>query len=214
MQIKVMRQILEWNEDVSSKVRSILQEKNIYMVNVMGSPGAGKTTFIVNLIKYLRDKGISSGVIEGDIEGTIDAERIQKEGFPVVQLNTEGACHIEAKSIENILPYFDLDKLNMIFVENIGNLVCPAEFDIGENLRIALLSIPEGDDKVVKYPLMFSKADALVLTKYDMIKYFNFNEDEVRNQTLLRNPNSQIFKINSLEKGEAKAFVEWLVRKI
>ena len=119
MQIKVMRQILEWNEDVSNKVRSLLQEKNVYMINVMGSPGAGKTTFIVNLIKYLRDRGINSGVIEGDIEGTIDAERIQKEEFPVVQLNTEGACHIEAKSIENILPYFDLDKINMIFVENI-----------------------------------------------------------------------------------------------
>ena len=208
-----MRQILEWNEDVSSKVRSILQEKNIYMVNVMGSPGAGKTTFIVNLIKYLRDKGISSGVIEGDIEGTIDAERIQKEGFPVVQLNTEGACHIEAKSIENILPYFDLDKLNMIFVENIGNLVCPAEFDIGENLRIALLSIPEGDDKVVKYPLMFIKANAVVLNKYDMAKYFNFNDGKVEDQLGERNKEAEVFKVDSTDESEIQPFAEWLIKK-
>ena len=196
MQIKVMRQILEWNEDVSSKVRSILQEKNIYMVNVMGSPGAGKTTFIVNLIKYLRDKGISSGVIEGDIEGTIDAERIQKEGFPVVQLNTEGACHIEAKSIENI-----------------GNLVCPAEFDIGENLRIALLSIPEGDDKVVKYPLMFIKANAVVLNKYDMAKYFNFNDGKVEDQLGERNKEAEVFKVDSTDESEIQPFAEWLIKK-
>ena len=184
------------------------------MINIMGSPGAGKTTFILNLINELKKKDVRVAVIEGDIEGTIDAKRIQDEGIPVVQLNTQGACHIEAMSIKNIINKFDLNELDLIIVENIGNLVCPAEFEIGEVLKVALLSIPEGDDKVVKYPLMFSKADALVLTKYDMIKYFNFNEDEVRNQTLLRNPNSQIFKINSLEKGEAKAFVEWLVRKI
>ena len=213
MQIKVMRQILEWNEDVSNKVRSFRQEKNVYMINVMGSPGAGKTTFIVNLIKYLRDRGINSGVIEGDIEGTIDAERIQKEEFPVVQLNTEGACHIEAKSIENILPYFDLDKINMIFVENIGNLVCPAEFDIGENLRIALLSIPEGDDKVVKYPLMFIKANAVVLNKYDMAKYFNFNDGKVEEELWERNKEAEVFKIDSTDESEIQPFAEWLIKK-
>ena len=183
------------------------------MINVMGSPGAGKTTFIVNLIKYLRDRGINSGVIEGDIEGTIDAERIQKEQFPVVQLNTEGACHIEAKSIENILPYFDLDKINMIFVENIGNLVCPAEFDIGENLRIALLSIPEGDDKVVKYPLMFIKANAVVLNKYDMAKYFNFNDGKVEEELEERNKEAEVFKIDSTDESEIQPFAEWLIKK-
>lgn len=213
MKIKVMRQILEWNEDVSSNVRSLLQEKNVYMVNVMGSPGAGKTTFIINLIKYLRERGINSGVIEGDIEGTIDAEAIQKEDFPVVQLNTAGACHIEAKSIENILPHFNLDKLNMIFVENIGNLVCPAEFDIGENLRIALLSIPEGDDKVVKYPLMFIKANAVVLNKYDMVKYFNFNDKKVVEQLGERNKEADVFKLDSRDELAIKPFAEWLIKK-
>ena len=214
MEIKVVRQILEWNEDCHKEVQDMLSEKNVKLINIMGSPGAGKTTFILNLINYLKEKNIKVGVIEGDIEGTIDSKKIQDEGIPVVQLNTQGACHIEAMSIKNIISDFNLDELDLIVVENIGNLVCPAEFDIGEVLKVALLSVPEGDDKVVKYPLMFSKADALLITKYDMIKYFKFNEDEVREQTLIRNPNSKIFKINSLEKSATKEFTEWLIKKI
>ena len=213
MEIKVVRQILEWNEDCHKEVQDMLSEKNVKLINIMGSPGAGKTTFILNLISCLKEKNINVGVIEGDIEGTIDAKKIQDEGIPVVQLNTQGACHIEAMSIKNIISDFNLDELDLIIVENIGNLVCPAEFDIGEVLKVALLSIPEGDDKVVKYPLMFSKADSLILTKYDMIRYFKFNEDEVKEQTLLRNPNSKIFKINSLEEGATKEFTEWLIKK-
>ena len=214
MQIKVVRQILEWNKDCHKEVQEELYNKNVKMINVMGSPGAGKTTFILNLIEELKSKDLRVGVIEGDIEGTIDAKKIQDAGIPVVQLNTQGACHIEAMSIKNIIEDFNLDELDILIVENIGNLVCPAEFDIGEVLKVALLSVPEGDDKVVKYPLMFSKADALVITKYDMIKYFKFNDDEVREQTLIRNPNSKIFKINSLEKSATKEFTEWLIKKI
>ena len=198
MQIKVVRQILEWNEDCHKEVQEALMNKNVKMINVMGSPGAGKTTFILNLIEELKSKDLRVGVIEGDIEGTIDAKKIQDAGIPVVQLNTQGACHIEAMSIKNIIEDFNLDELDILIVENIGNLVCPAEFDIGEVLKVALLSVPEGDDKVVKYTLMFLNADELVITKYDMIKYFKFNDDEVREQTLIRNPNSKIFKINSL----------------
>lgn len=212
MEIKVVRQILEWNEDCHNEVKEQLQEQGVRLVNIMGSPGAGKTTFILNLIKELREKGIRVGVIEGDIEGTIDAKKMQDAGIPVVQLNTEGACHIEAMSIKNIIPDFNLNELDMLIVENIGNLVCPAEFDIGDTLKVALLSIPEGDDKVVKYPLMFTKSDALVLTKYDMIKYFQFNEQEVKKQVLLRNPNSKLFTVNSLIDGELKCFVEWLIK--
>ena len=214
MQIKVVRQILEWNEDCHKEVQEALMNKNVKMIDVMGSPGAGKTTFILNLIEELKSKDLRVGVIEGDIEGTIDAKKIQDAGIPVVQLNTQGACHIEAMSIKNIIEDFNLDELDILIVENIGNLVCPAEFDIGEVLKVALLSVPEGDDKVVKYPLMFLKADALVITKYDMIKYFKFNDDEVREQTLIRNPNSKIFKINSLEKSATKEFTEWLIKKI
>ena len=122
----------------------------------------------------------------------------------------DGACHIEAMSIKNILPQFNLEDLDLIIVENIGNLVCPAEFDIGESLKIALLSIPEGDDKVEKYPLMFTRADALVLTKYDLLPYFEFDEDRVEKNTLLRNSESKIFKVNSTEEGSLINFTKWL----
>ena len=147
MEIKVMHQIMEWNDDVSDEVKAKLAEHKICLVNVMGSPGAGKTSLLVSVIGRLREK-YRIGVIEGDIAGQIDAEKIDALGLPVVQLDTDGACHIEAESIRHILPEFPLDSLDVLFVENIGNLVCPAEFNIGESFRVALLSVPEGDDKV------------------------------------------------------------------
>jgi len=154
MQIKVVRQILEWNEDISQKISALMAEKNVFMINLMGSPGAGKTSLITALASTL-GKQYRIGVIEGDIAGKIDAERMAELGLPVVQLNTDGACHIEAMSIEASLQHLDLDAIDVLIVENIGNLVCPAEFDLGEDLRLAMLSIPEGDDKVEKYPLLF-----------------------------------------------------------
>lgn len=214
MEIKVVRQILEWNADCHEEVKNNLSDNGVKLINIMGSPGAGKTTFILNLINELKEKNIRVGVIEGDIEGTIDAVKIKEVGIPVVQLNTQGACHIEAMSIKNIIPEFQLENLDLLIVENIGNLVCPAEFEIGETLKIALLSIPEGDDKVVKYPLMFTKADALVITKYDMAKYFEFDEVQLEKEVKLRNSNSQIFKVNSREKGEVKGFTNWLVKRL
>lgn len=210
MEIKVVKQIMEWNENCHSELQEYLKEKNVTMINIMGSPGAGKTTFILNLIDELKKEGIKVGVIEGDIAGQIDAEKMAERNIPVVQLNTDGACHIEAMSIKNILPQFNLEDLDLIIVENIGNLVCPAEFDIGESLKIALLSIPEGDDKVEKYPLMFTRADALVLTKYDLLPYFEFDEDRVEKNTLLRNSESKIFKVNSTEEGSLINFTKWL----
>ena len=163
----MVKQILEWNEDRSNAIKERLAKNGVYLINVMGSPGAGKTSVILELLQRLRPR-YRVGVIEGDIAGQIDAEKINALGVPVVQLHTDGACHIEAMSIQHILDYFDLDRLDVIFVENIGNLVCPAEFNIGEDLRLAILSVPEGDDKVDKYPLMFATTDGLLLNKYDM----------------------------------------------
>lgn len=214
MEIKVVRQILEWNEDCHKEVQKTLNDNNVKMINIMGSPGAGKTTFILGLIDELKRSGIKVGVIEGDIAGKIDAEKMAERGIPVVQLNTDGACHIEAMSIKNILPQFDLDDLDLIIIENIGNLVCPAEFDIGESLKVALLSIPEGDDKVEKYPLMFTRADALVLTKYDLINYFEFNEERVERNALIRNDELKLFKVNSKNEDDIKEFKNWLISKI
>ncbi len=213
MEIKVVHQILEWNEDCSDGIKADLKEKKVCLINVMGSPGAGKTSIITSVIGKLSGK-YDIGVIEGDIAGQIDAEKMKSLGVPVVQLNTDGMCHIEAMSIKNILPDFDLDKLDIIFVENIGNLVCPAEFNIGESFRVALLSIPEGDDKVEKYPLMFQTTDALVLNKYDMIRYFDFDEQRVTANALDVNPDVEIFKVSNKTGEGMDEFVAWLERKI
>ena len=196
MEIKVLHQVMDWNEDVSEEVKGTLAEHHICMVNVMGSPGAGKTSMITALIGKLR-VSFRVGVIEGDIAGQVDAERIASLGVPAVQLNTDGACHIEAMSIQHILPELPLEDLDVIFVENIGNLVCPAEFRIGESLRITILSIPEGDDKVEKYPLMFTDTDCLALNKYDMLPYFDFDEERVLANYGTVNPGAPLFRISS-----------------
>ena len=196
MEINVLHQVMDWNEDVSEEVKETLSAHHICMINVMGSPGAGKTSLITSLIDKLR-KHWRVGVIEGDIAGQVDAERIAGLGIPAVQLNTDGACHIEAMSIRHILPELPLNDLDVIFVENIGNLVCPAEFRIGESLRITILSIPEGDDKVEKYPLMFTDTDCLVLNKYDMMPYFDFDEKRVLANYETVNPGAPLFRISS-----------------
>lgn len=213
MEIKIVKQIMEWNEDVSNEVKDLLAEKKICMINVMGSPGAGKTSLIKEIIHCLRDE-FRIGVIEGDIAGKIDADAIDSMGIPVVQLQTDGACHIEAMSIQHMLPMFDLDQLDVLIVENIGNLVCPAEFNIGEDFRVAILSVPEGDDKVEKYPLMFTTADALVINKYDMQPYFEFSRERVEQNTRDMNPNVSVFPLSSrTQEGEAE-FMDWLRQKI
>lgn len=213
MEIKVVKQILAWNEDVSRQVKDELSAKKVCLVNVMGSPGAGKTSLITHVIKQLGEK-YRIGVIEGDIAGQIDAEKIGAMGIPVVQLNTEGACHIEAMSIQHMLPMFQLEALDVLFVENIGNLVCPAEFNIGEDLRVAILSVPEGDDKVAKYPLMFEMTDALVMNKYDMKPYFDFDDERVETDARDLNPDVDVFRV-STKTGEGGAeFLTWLSDKI
>ena len=213
MEIKVMHQIMEWNEDVSDAVKAELAEHRVCLVNVMGSPGAGKTSMIVELINRLRDR-YRIGVIEGDIAGQVDADKIHAMGIPVVQLDTDGACHIEAMSIQQLLKEFSLPDLDVVFVENIGNLVCPAEFNIGENVRVALLSVPEGDDKVVKYPLMFATTDALVLNKYDMRQYFEFDDAKVEADARGVNPNVNVFRVSSRTGDGLDELVEWISKKV
>lgn len=213
MEIKVLHQIMDWNEDVSQEVKDRLKENKICLINIMGSPGAGKTTLITSLIVALREQ-LRIGVIEGDIAGQVDAERIAQLGIPTVQLNTDGACHIEAMSIREIINDLPLDDLDIIFVENIGNLVCPAEFRIGETLRINLLSIPEGDDKVEKYPLMFTDTDCLVLNKYDMLTHFDFNEERVVSNYHTVNPDAPLFCVSSRSKEGISELAEFISQKI
>ena len=213
MEIKIVKQILEWNEDCSNEIKKELKEKRVCLINVLGSPGAGKTSLIMKLIEHLKDV-YRIGVIEGDIAGQIDAEKIDRLGLPVVQLQTDGACHIEAMSIRHILPMFQLEDLDVLFVENIGNLVCPAEFNIGENFRIAMLSVPEGDDKVEKYPLMFATSEALVIHKADMLPYFEFDRARVKEKATDVNPRLTVFEVSSRTEEGLEDFLVWLKKKI
>ena len=213
MEINIVQQILEWNEDVRDAVKATLSAKKVCLVNVMGSPGAGKTSLITDIINRLRDT-LRIGVIEGDIAGAIDADKIDKMGIPVVQLQTDGACHIEAMSIQHMLSFFDLENIDVLFVENIGNLVCPAEFNIGEDFRVAILSVPEGDDKVEKYPLMFATTDALVMNKYDMLPYFEFDDKRVEQNVLDLNGKAKVFRVSTKTGEGAAEFASWLSERI
>ena len=213
MEIKVMHQVMAWNEDVSDAVKAELAKHRVCLVNVMGSPGAGKTTTLISLIDRLRDR-YRIGVIEGDIAGQIDADTIHGLGIPVTQIDTDGACHIEAMSIQKMLPEYDLENLDIIFVENIGNLVCPAEFNIGEHFRLALLSIPEGDDKVEKYPLMFATSQALAMNKYDLKDYFDFDDTRVEKAARGVNPDINIFRVSSRDGSGLDDLAAWISKKV
>ena len=213
MEIKVMHQVMAWNEDVSDAVKAELATHRVCLINVMGSPGAGKTTTLISLIDRLRDR-YRIGVIEGDIAGQIDADTIHELGIPVTQIDTDGACHIEAMSIQKMLPEYDLENLDIIFVENIGNLVCPAEFNIGEHFRLALLSIPEGDDKVEKYPLMFATSQALAMNKYDLKDYFDFDDTRVEKAARGVNPDISIFRVSSRDGSGLDDLAAWISKKV
>ena len=213
MEIKVMHQVMAWNEDVSDAVKAELSSHRVCLINVMGSPGAGKTTTLISLIDRLRDR-YRIGVIEGDIAGQIDADTIHALGIPVTQIDTDGACHIEAMSIQKMLPEFDLDSLDILFVENIGNLVCPAEFNIGESFRLALLSIPEGDDKVEKYPLMFATSQALALNKYDLKDYFDFDDGRVERAARGVNPDITLFRVSSRDGSGLDELAGWIAQRV
>jgi hydrogenase nickel incorporation protein HypB len=199
MDIKVIKQVIEDSRDCSDDIKDILKSKKVYLINVMGSPGTGKTSVIIELINSLKSR-YNIAVVEGDIAGKVDAEKIDALGISVVQLNTEGACHIEPLSIKNILQYFDLNEIDIIFVENVGNLVCPAEYDIGADLKLAILSIPEGDDKIEKYPLLFTEADITILNKYDMLQHFEFDHNKVEEDIIALNPKSNIFRVSTRTK--------------
>lgn len=207
MEIRVMDRVLAANDAWASENRKFLKENGIKMVNLIGSPGAGKTTLLERTIDHLKEH-IKIGVIEGDIATTKDAKRIQKKGIPVYQINTGTACHLDANLVNVAIKDIHKDnKLKLIMVENIGNLVCPAEFDIGEDAKIAVLSVTEGDDKVEKYPLLFSEAEVLIVSKAGLLQHTNFNLDYVIEAYKRLNPKAVSFVVDSLT-GEG--FDAWI----
>lgn len=177
MEVKVMTNVLAKNDAIAADLQRLFKEKNIFVFNLLGSPGAGKTSLLEATLKELAEE-YSLAVIEGDLYTAKDAERIHKLGIPVLQINTVGGCHLDAKMIEDALAELDLDKLDMIIIENVGNLVCPAEFAIGEAMKVTVLSVTEGEDKPLKYPLIFKESKAVLLNKVDLLPYIPFDKEK------------------------------------
>lgn len=212
MKIVAATRILKANDQLAVENRAGFDAAGVFVVNIVGSPGCGKTTLLEALFKQLRGR-IRPAVIEGDIAGSIDAERIDAMNVPVVQINTDGACHLDASMIASAVTEFDLADINLLVIENVGNLVCTAGFDLGEHLRIVVLGATEGDDKAVKYPAIFQGSDALVLSKIDLMPHTNFNADRISGDMKRLAPDAEIFKLSAL-KGEGVAeAAEWLAAK-
>ncbi len=213
MKITVVKNILEANERIAEENRKLFQEKRVTVINLMSSPGAGKTSLLERTIDTLGNR-IRIGVVEGDIESTQDAERISKKGVQVVQINTGGACHLDGNMVRDALPAFDLSKLDLLVVENVGNLVCPAEFNMGEDHKVMILSVAEGDDKPAKYPLMFHESSVLLINKVDLLPYVDCSVERIKEVSLGIHPKLEIFEI-SCKTGEGiDRWSEWLLSQI
>ena len=203
--IKIKESIITDNEDSAELLRAELAKNKVFMLNLMSSPGAGKTSLLISTLKVLQDR-YRINVIEGDIDSTVDSEKIIQNGGNAVQIQTGGDCHVDAPMIKAAIESINLNDYDVIFIENVGNLVCPAEFDTGANLKVMILSVPEGDDKILKYPLMFKVCDALIISKIDCIEFFDFDFDILEKRVSLVNPKMKIFQV-SAKTGEG--IVEW-----
>ncbi len=213
MKIPVIKNILEANERIAQENRDLFERENVAVINLMSSPGSGKTSLLECTIDAVRDH-IRMGVIEGDVQSTRDAERISQKGILAVQINTDGACHLDGNMIRDALSSFDLSQLDLLVVENVGNLVCPAEFNVGEEHKVMILSVTEGADKPEKYPLMFHESSVLLINKIDLLPYVDCSVQEIRDISLRINPNLVIFEI-SCKTGEGiDRWAEWLSQLI
>ena len=213
MEIKVLKNILDVNDQIALQNRKLLKEKNIMMVNVWASPGAGKTTLMLRTAEALKDKA-RMAVIEGDVASSIDTETLAKAGVTAIQINTDGGCHLDAGMVNSALVNLPLDELDVIFIENVGNLICPGSFDLGEYKRIIIASTPEGEDKPHKYPLMFTIADACVVNKIDLVPYINFNTESFVKTVTGMNPDIEMFKVSGVTKDGLNEWIDWVMKNL
>ena len=209
MKISVVRDILEANDRIAQQNRDLFDENKLLVINLMSPPGAGKTSLLEKSISALK-KDLRIGVIEGDIQSSQDAERIAQTGIPVVQINTGGACHLDGNMIRDTFGEFSFKDLDLLVVENVGNLVCPAEFKVGEDFKAMILSVTEGDDKPAKYPLMFHESSVLLINKIDLLPYVDCSVEKIREDALKINPDLAIFEI-SCKTGEGlEGWYNWI----
>jgi len=211
--IKVMEDVLGANDVLARKNRERLDRNGTLAINIMSSPGAGKTSFILQTMARLKQE-ISIAVIEGDIACSIDAEKVSEQGIPAVQINTGGGCHLDANMLDKALNVLDLKGLELLLIENVGNLVCPAEFNLGEHKRVMLLSLPEGDDKPHKYPLMFSTSDVVLVNKIDLLPYLHFDLDAFRRAVTGLNPDVKIMPVSCTTGEGLETWLDWLRSEI
>ena len=211
-QLPIVEQILSANDLIALENRNLLDEHGVVAVNVMASPGAGKTSTILRAIEALGGR-LRVGVIEGDVAGRVDADKVAETGTPVVQINTGGGCHLDAPQVRSALQQLPLDEIDLLFIENVGNLVCPTGFALGERVNMMIASVPEGHDKPLKYPGMFSVVDALVLNKVDLMPYLDFDPEAFRTAVRALNANAPLFEV-SCKTGEGIGkWVEWLIQQ-
>ena len=213
MEVKVLQDILSANEGIARRNQSRLDKHSILTINVMSSPGAGKTSLILQTINNLKQKA-RIAVIEGDVASTVDADKMHKQGVEVVQINTAGGCHLDANMTENALNNLPLGDIDLLLIENVGNLICPAEFALGEHKKVMLLSLPEGDDKAYKYPLMFTEADVVLINKIDLLPYLEFNMPAFHKAISGLNPKVKIFQVSCKTGAGLGDWFSWLEDEI
>jgi hydrogenase nickel incorporation protein HypB len=208
-QIKLEKNIMEANEDIAGKLKEQFKKNKIKVINLIGSPGSGKTTILEHSLPEIVQK-FNVAVIEGDILTSRDADRIAKLNVPAVQIETGGSCHLDARMVEKVLEKLDLSRLDLIIIENVGNLVCPASFDLGEDAKVVVVSVAEGSDKPAKYPEIFNRARACILNKMDLLPYSNFSRDEFYKDIKHVNPELKVFEVSALKETGLDGWLEWL----
>jgi hydrogenase nickel incorporation protein HypB len=211
--ITVERKILEKNDVIASENRKNFKSKNIFAINLVSSPGSGKTSLVERTLHHL-DKKIKIAVIEGDVQTDLDAQRIEALSTPVVQIVTNGACHLEANLVRDAFKQFQNIDTQLLIIENVGNLVCPAGYDLGEDMKVIIASTTEGDDKPLKYPAMFRNSSALVINKIDLLPFVNCSIDTIRNNALSINPALKIFEVSCRTDEGIKDWCDWLKNQI
>lgn len=213
VKVRLEHNILGANELLARKNRNIFSTQDLLVINLMSSPGSGKTTILEKTIDSLNGK-LKLGVIEGDLYTDQDAQRIEKKGVRVVQINTEGACHLDAGMVDKAFQELPGDNLDLLFIENVGNLVCPAEFDLGEDLKAVVISTTEGNDKLTKYPLIFREAGVIVLNKIDLLPYTDFSLERFREDLAQINPLAPVFLVSGRTGEGISEWNEWLLREV
>ena len=211
--IEIKESVFADNDKQADKLRTDLKEKKVFLMNLMSSPGAGKTTTLIKTINLLKDK-LNIGVMEADIDSDVDAKKIATTSVKSIQLHTGGMCHLDAEMTKQGINALGVEDLDLAILENVGNLVCPAEFDTGASKNVMILSVPEGHDKPLKYPLMFQVCDVVLINKIDVLDYFDFDMDKVKEFILMRNPNAKIFPICAKTGEGIDKFSDWLYQQV